>query len=262
MLDNHGRPSAARSGDVDVSSIGRIDHVEAMQIAAVENARFTAALRALRPDDWRKPTDCTRWDVQALAAHVTGSARAQASPREFVRQVRAGRPLLAEIGTGAWWDGMNEIQVRERRGLSATELVHEWVTAAPRALDARTKLPRPIARLPLLKLPPPVGRQPLAYLFDIGFTRDLWLHRVDLTRAAGTTFDVDAEHDGRIVADIVAEWSTTHGEPFVLNLSGAAGGRYFNGSGGEEVELDAVEFCRVLAGRSSRGGVLSHSLPL
>ncbi|MDT4893744.1 MAG: hypothetical protein QOE97_2779, partial [Pseudonocardiales bacterium] len=217
---------------------------------------------ALRPDDWAKPTDCARWDVRALAAHVVGSAAGQASPREFVRQVRAGRPVVAEIGAKYWWDGMNEIQVRERETLTVDGLMAEWDSSSGRALRARSKLPRLIAKLPLLNLPEPVGRKPVAYLFDMGFTRDLWMHRIDLTHAAGTTFEADATHDGRIIADLVAEWAATHGEPFTLELSGQAGGRYSSGEGGETVALDAIEFCRILAERVPGEGVLRHPLPL
>jgi len=247
---------------VDVTTIPRIKHAEAMQTAAVENGKFAAALRSLQPGDWAKPTDCARWDVRALAAHVVGSAAGQASPREFARQARAGRPVVAEIGAQNWWDGMNEIQVREREALTTDELIAEWDTSSERALRARTKLPRPIAKLPLLKLPAPVGRKPVSYLFDMGFTRDTWMHRIDLTHAAGTPFEADADHDGRIVADLVAEWSSTHGEPFTLALSGPAGGLFASGIGGERVELDAIEFCRILAERVPGEGVLRHPLPL
>jgi hypothetical protein len=59
---------------VDVTTIRRIKHAEAMQITAVESRKFAAALRNLQPGDWGKPTDCARWDVRALAAHVVGSA--------------------------------------------------------------------------------------------------------------------------------------------------------------------------------------------
>jgi uncharacterized protein (TIGR03083 family) len=247
---------------VDVRSIPRIQHSEAMQIAAAENRKFATALGDLRPGDWTKPTDCSRWNVHALAAHVIGAAAGQASPREFYRQVRAGRPVVTEIGAEYWWDGMNEVQVRERAARSASELITEWDEASPRALRARSKLPRLVSKLPLLKLPPPVGRQPLSYLFDIGFTRDVWMHRVDLTQAAGTPFDADATHDGRIVADIVAEWATTHGEQFTLQLTGPAGGVFRSGTDGEEIELDAIQFCRTLAERLPGLGVLRHPLPL
>jgi uncharacterized protein (TIGR03083 family) len=245
----------------DVHRIPKIDHDEAMRITAVENRKFADLLRSFDVDDWNRPTDCAPWNVRALASHVIGSAAGQASPLEFVRQVRKGRPLVAEAGE-FWWDGMNELQVIERNQRDTSELVAEWDTDSARALRARTRLPRPIARLPLLKLPVPVGRQAVSYLFDMGFTRDVWMHRVDLARATGKHLDLDPRHDARIVADIVAEWSGTHGEACNLDLSGPAGGRYSAGHGGEDVCIDAVEFCRILAGRGTGQGVLRHPLPL
>ena len=116
--------------------------------------------------------------------------------------------------------------------------------------------------MPLLNLPAPVGRQSVSYLFDVGFTRDVWMHRIDLTRATGRTLDLDSEHDGRLVADIVAEWAGTHGEPFTLSLGGPAGGQFRSGTGGEHVEMDAAEFCRILAERGEGTGILRHHLPL
>jgi len=246
----------------DTKAIPRIGHREAMEIAAVENRKFGEQLRSFAPEDWAKPTDCARWDVRALAAHVVGSAAGQASLREFVRQVRKGRPINAEIGAENWWDGMNELQVRERASLSNEELIAEWDTISVPAVRARSKLPRPIARLPLLNLPEPVGRVPVAYLFDVGFTRDVWMHRVDLAGATGKAIDVDAEHDGRIVADIVAEWAGLHGEPFTLTLEGPAGGVFEQGSGGQTYSLDATQFARILAMRAEGNGVLRHKLPL
>jgi uncharacterized protein (TIGR03083 family) len=246
----------------DVTTVPRISHSEAMGIAEVENNKFAALLRSFEPGDWTKPTDCALWDVRALAAHVVGSAAGQASPREFLRQVRTGRPLVAEIGGQFWWDGMNQLQVRERANFSAEQLAAEWDDASPRALRARTRLPRLIASLPLLNLPAPVGRKPLSYLFDVGFSRDVWMHRIDLARATTKDLDVDADHDGRLVADLVAEWASTHGEPFLLTLGGPAGGQFRAGSGGEHVEMDAIEFCRILAERGHGSGVLRHHLPL
>ncbi|MGH9080003.1 MAG: maleylpyruvate isomerase family mycothiol-dependent enzyme [Acidimicrobiales bacterium] len=246
----------------DVTTVPRITHDEAMRIAAVENTKFAGLLRSFEPTDWAKPTDCVLWDVRALAAHVVGSAAGQASPREFFRQVRKGRPLVAEIGGKFWWDGMNELQVRERAGLRTEQLVAEWDATSTRALRTRTGLPRPIARLPLLNLPAPVGRQPLSYLFDVGFTRDVWMHRIDLATATAKRLDIDPDHDGRIVADLVAEWASTHGEPFTLTLGGSAGGQFRAGTGGEHVDSDAIEFCRIVAERGHSTGILRHPLPL
>jgi hypothetical protein len=70
------------------------------------------------------------------------------------------------------------------------------------------------------------------------------------------------DHDGRLVADIVAEWAGIHGQPFELVLEGAAGGKYSQGLDGQRVEIDALDFIRTLSGRLEGTGVLSHALPL
>jgi hypothetical protein len=71
-----------------------------------------------------------------------------------------------------------------------------------------------------------------------------------------------ADHDGRLVADIVAEWAEVHGQSFELVLDGPAGGKFTQGVGGERVEIDALSFIRTLSGRLPGAGVLSHPLPL
>jgi uncharacterized protein (TIGR03083 family) len=247
---------------IDVTSIMRIDHDEAMRITAVENAKFGDLMRSLSPEQWSQPTECTRWDVRAMAAHLVGSAASQASPREFFRQKRGGKPICRELDSPFWWDGMNELQVRERASCTTEQLIAEWTTASADALASRTKMSRPIARLKLLNLPHPVGRQPLAYLFDTGFTRDVWAHRIDIAHALGTEPDHDAAHDGRLLADIVAEWGATHGQPFTLVLEGPAGGTYVQGVDGETIHISVVDFVRTLAERTTGSGVLQHTLPL
>lgn len=248
---------------IDVTAVPRIKHDEAMAIAAVETRKVAEAIDAIDGDDWGKATDCTLWTVHGLVSHIVGSAAGQASPREFVRQVRAGKPVRKELGLQYWWDGMNEVHVRERAGRTPAELAAEWDRNSAKALAARAKLPRPIARLPLLKLPEPFGRKPVAYLFDVGFTRDAWMHRIDLAQATGRPFDADPDHDGRIVADLIAEWATTHGRPFTLELSGPAGGTFSAGTGGEHIAMDAIELCRVLAERAPGHGLIhDHPMPL
>jgi hypothetical protein len=41
----------------------------------------------------------------------------------------------------------------------------------------------------------------------VGFTRDVWCHRIDICHATGRPMDLKPDHDGRLVADIVAEWA-------------------------------------------------------
>jgi uncharacterized protein (TIGR03083 family) len=254
------------AGATPASQIKRIGHQEAMEITAVENRRLLDLLNEIESNAWTLPTDCARWDVRAVVLHLIGSAEAQASPIEFGRQVISGRSLTAEVNGTHWVDGLNEAQLRARSGLSNADLAPRWEKVAGAALKARTKMPALLRRLPLLPLGEALGTdlgwQPLGYLFDIGFTRDVWMHRIDLARALGKVPDLSADHDGRLIADIVAEWAGLHDEPFTLELEGPAGGRYTARGGGSPTVIDAVEFCRVLSGREQGDGVLRHALPL
>jgi uncharacterized protein (TIGR03083 family) len=243
-----------------------IGHDEAMRLTAVENERLHALLRSLDDQQWTAATDCTGWTVRDVAVHVIASAQGQASPVEFARQVIAGRRLTDEIGGSHWVDGLNEAQLRARTGWTPAMLPDAWQRHSAAALRARRRMPAPVRALPLLPigtgLGVHIGWQPLRYLFDIGFTRDGWTHRIDIARAAGVAPELSAEHDGRIIADIVAEWSRRHGRPYTLTLTGPAGGTFRAGDGGEPQTVDAVEFVRILSGRADGPGILRHKLPL
>ena len=132
------------------------------------------------------------------------------------------------------------------------------------AAAARWRAGRRLMRRIPLKQPMPNGTietWQLGYLLDVILIRDPWMHRVDISRAVGRPMVSTADHDGRIVADVVAEWAGRHGQPFTLLLTGAAGGSYVQGTGGPDLELDAVEFCRILSRRAVGDGLLTESVP-
>ena len=256
----------SESTTVSALEIPRIRHAEAMRITATEHGRLLDQVRALGQEDWQAATDCPPWTVRDMVVHLIASAQAQANPAEFARQVWRGRPLTAEIGGQHWVDGLNEAQLRARTTWTTEQLGQRWQKASAAALAARRRMPAPIRALPLLPLGSSLGIdlgwQPLGYLFDMGFTRDVWMHRVDIARAVGRPLVLTAEHDGRIVADIIAEWAELHTDPFTLELHGPAGGRYAARGGDAPVSLDAVDFVRILSGRGDGDGVLRHKLPL
>ncbi len=239
----------------------RIARPEARVLAEEEFRRFADLLATLSPEEWTTETDCTGWDVRKVALHILGSGEAQASFPTFVHQLRRGVPLNREIDSHHWVDGMNELQIRERAHLSNLQVVEQMTAIGPRAVKGRWRTPPPMRYLPI-PFGPPIGWTPLKYLLDVGFTRDVWAHRIDICAAIDRPMELTADHDGRLVADIVGEWASIHDVPFELVLEGPAGGMFSQGTDGERVEIDAITFIRILSGRLPGTGVLAHPLPL
>ena len=242
-----------------IEKVPALDHDEAGVLAAVENERFVRLVSALSAEDWTRATDCPEWDVRAMASHVLGAMEGNVSLREFLHQLRAGKKVA---GDRPDIDGMTEVQVRERVHLGPKHLVHSLAEMAPRAARARRRVPSPLRRLPMnVEVEKVMERWSLGYLFDVIMTRDTWMHRVDIARATGHALQLSADHDGRIVSDVVVEWARRHGEPFTLHLLGPAGGTFSQGENGAELSLDAVDFCRTLSGRAPATGLLAQQVP-
>ena len=236
-----------------------LDRPTAMRLAATEYQRFTALLQSLAPDDWSRPTECSPWDVRDMAAHILGMAEMAASFWEGRRQQReaAKRP-------GPFIDALTALQVEERRSLTPSEITAKLGEIGPRAARARRRVPGLVRRrtLPGDVTPDEVEESwTLGFLIDIILTRDPWMHRVDICRATGREMHLTADHDGQLVADVVAEWTARHGRPYSLHLTGPAGGQWAVGPGGQAYEMDAVEFCRLLSGRGTASGLLAVQVP-
>ena len=247
---------------VRVDDIAPINHLEAMKLAEAEYKRFTDMLGELQPGDWSKQTVNTAWNVKQLVAHVLGFAESNASFRVFAKAMRAGKKRAAEKGYDHFIHGTNEVQVEERDHLSPAELVERWNVTWPKALKGRRRFP-PFLRWIPLDFGPIIGKKPMgSYLMDVVFTRDTWMHRIDICRAVGLDPVLTSQHDGRLIEDMVAEWARVNGISFVLHLEGPAGGTFVSGDGGDELTIDAVQWIWILSGRASGTGLLEKELPL
>jgi len=237
-----------------------LDRTVAMRLAAEEYARFGAALRQLSPEDWQKPTCNTGWDVRAMAGHVLGMTHMSASLLEQTRQMRQ-----AHRRGGVFIDALTALQVERNAALSPTDLLDRLARLAPKAVRGRRRMPTLMRRRPMPEKqfinPPEPETWSYAYLVDVILTRDPWMHRSDLAEATGRPMQLTADHDGVLVADVVTEWAGRHGQPCSVRLTGPAGGTWTFGDGGPEVEMDAVDFCRVLSGRGIPGGLLETAVP-
>lgn len=238
--------------------VATLRHDDWMRAAEEEYGRLLAQLGTLSHDDWRRPTDCIEWDVRQMVAHLVGAAEGNASIREGIRQFRLGRrrkqPGQDDV------DGINAVQIEERADATPAALVTALADVAPRAVRARRRIPAPVRSL-RVPFGPPLGVRPVGYLMDRIYTRDAWMHRIDIARATGAPLRVTAEHDGRLVADVVEEWARAHRQPYDLVLTGPAGGRFVRGARGERIMLDAVEFARVMSGRGTGDGLLTTTVP-
>jgi uncharacterized protein (TIGR03083 family) len=236
-----------------------LDRPTLMRLAGTEYERGADLLRSIGSDRWTSPTECPGWDVRALASHVLGMAEMAASIREGARQQK-----LANRRGGLFIDTLTALQVEERLDMTPAEVTARFQVVGPKAARARRRTPWFIRRR-RMPIDQPVGDivEPwtLGYLIDTILTRDPWMHRIDLSRAAGVDLEVTAAHDGVLVADVVTEWAARHGKSVDLTLTGAAGGSWQFGTDGPSLELDAIEFCRTLSGRTLATGLLTTEVP-
>ena len=239
-----------------VDAIPPLDHDEAMELAEAEISRLLALVDDLRADEWQRPTDCTGWTVRDMLGHLLGMMKLQADPEERDRQIKTAAELAHRSGQLRLTE-MTALQVREQADLSTDSLRHGLYETATRGLAARRALPAGLRTAPYDSELPGEGMWTLGYLFDIIHTRDPWLHRVDICRATDQGLFLTAEHDGRIVENVVADWAPRHGRPFILELTGPAGATFTAGTDGVHLRMDAIEFCRTLSGRETGTGILA-----
>lgn len=197
-----------------------------------------------------------------MVGHLIGAAEANASVRENLRQQAWGARHRGEHSDNPL-DAVNFLQVSEHRSLTPPERVSRLTALAPRAVNGRMRLPRLLHRVsvPISQSGSSAGLPPhlrLGHLMDTVYTRDVWMHTLDVARATGRAVDLSDPVNARIVADVVREWALQHGQPVELTLTGPCGGRFVAGTDGERMELDAVDFCRALSGRTPGPGLLHH----
>ncbi|NND73495.1 MAG: maleylpyruvate isomerase family mycothiol-dependent enzyme [Ilumatobacter sp.] len=241
---------------IDLAARQPLERRAAVELGRVEYHRFVDTLESLDPDDWDRPTDCTGWAVRDVAGHLAGSMRTQTSLRNVIAEQRAVKRRAKTTGESEV-DAMTAIQVESVEHLDHAALIAQMRHDADRAAAGRRRPPNLMTRL--LKIPVDLGSiketWTLDFLIGTILTRDTWLHRVsDVAGAIGRPPHVDADHDGVIVADIAAEWTRRHGEPVDLHLTGPAGGHFAHGivtADTPRLELDAVEFCRILSERAA-----------
>jgi uncharacterized protein (TIGR03083 family) len=233
---------------VVASRLPRTDRDQAALIGEAEGRAALALLRQLGDRDWQRPTDCTEWDVRTLVSHLLAQCEDGLRLGTMLRRELVGRRRYpGKSGV----DAHMAAQVHDHLAEPGPELVERFGVLWPRAVQARRRRPGALRRIKVSSGVPGMPRFSIGYLLDIIYNRDLWMHRLDLARAAGQPFAV-ADHDRHIVEQVVRDlalgWSAA---PVALELTGPAGGEWLIGSGEPAalVRADAVACMRSLAGR-------------
>jgi uncharacterized protein (TIGR03083 family) len=247
--------------------IPSLTHHEAAEMALAELERFLALVESLGSDDWEKPTVCPLWNVRQILAHVTGAAASFARWSEFKRQNNRHlqRPYR-EVGF-SMLDALNQIQVDDRATASPAELINELRDVGPRAIAVRKRLPL-LLRALRLPMPPLGGIVPLGYLTDLIYTRDMWMHRLDICRATGREMVQTPQHAGRITALVVRDLDKQltpklAGQAVAYELSGISGGHWRVGKSPRpiaSITMDVLDFHLLAAGRLPANELPSHVL--
>jgi uncharacterized protein (TIGR03083 family) len=239
-----------------------MDKATAMKLAAVEYDRVTALFAALTPEQWTLPTDCTGWDVRAMAGHMLGMVQMLATVPELVRQQISSQRRAKKSGT-VNIDALTELQVEKNAALTPADVVEQMRDLAPKALRGRRRMPGLVRRQRMSELQR-IGDSDewwtMGYLLDVILTRDPFMHRLDIARATGIPPTTTPDHEGVLVDDVVHEWAERHGQPFRLELSGPAGGTWGDGDQ-PPIVMDAFDFLRALGGRGAAPGLLRHQVP-
>jgi uncharacterized protein (TIGR03083 family) len=240
---------------LDAAQIPALSHDEAARMAFAEYVQFLAVIESLGADDWTKPTACTLWNVRQLLAHAAGAAAGYTSWSEFNHQWSPWSQRAYRRHGYSFLDALNQIQVDDRADATPAELIAELRVVVPRAIATRRRLP---AWLRALRIPFPIaGLSRLDYLTDLIYTRDMWIHRLDLCRATGRVMVLSPEHDGRIVAlelrDLARQLQRKRpAVTLVYELSGPAGGAWRIGSStvpDATIRMDTLDFNLLASGR-------------
>jgi uncharacterized protein (TIGR03083 family) len=237
-----------------------------MTMSAEELRRFLVLVESLGDEDWSQQTACSLWTVKDIVAHQAAHVSGFISLRNYIDQVNPAVLRPYRQNGMSILDAMNQAQVDLRRHRTPAELIAEIRDAAPRSLKGRDRIP---AFLRALTLPLPGLDQPrsLGYLFDLIYTRDMWMHRIDICSATGRKMPLDSAYDGRTVALIVRDLAQKcgrglNGRSAILELTGAAGGSYRigrNPTPAATIEMDALAFCVLTSGREKAANVLTSA---
>lgn len=229
-----------------VEDLSGMTHSEAMELGRHQLDALVGELKKLDAEDWERPTDCERWSVRDIVAHVLGWMQTLPSPAESIRLRKASFAYRKEMDGSL--DSQNEAMVLARRHMSPDRLIAELESAAPKFMTFRKRAGVAIGYVPLFVNQ--VGVTNARFLLGQIFTRDHYMHRIDISKATGKEMELGPS-EKRLVRDLARHWGRSSKADARLHLTGPAGGDFVSGTGDRAtITGDAIEFSRLLAKRA------------
>ena len=228
--------------------IPEASNAEWSEIARAQQDALVALLHDLGQEDWYADTECEGWTVKDIAAHVVAWADAMVWPHKYLALAREAKRRRSDFADDL--DAQNALQVERARSTPPVEIVVRMTKVFPTFLKVRRRvLAGPLSPI---KVVGPLGEpMTLRFLGNKVFSRDHFMHRIDISRAVGRELNY-VPADTLMVADGAKEWAAKHGADARLELAGPIGGTYTAGSGERTtIRGDAVDFMRFLAGRGT-----------
>ena len=233
---------------------GRLERIpeattaEWSEIARAQQDAYMALLHDLRQEEWDADTECEGWTVKDIAAHVVAWADAMVWPHKYLVLAREAKRRRGDFTDDL--DAQNAVQVERARTTPPVEIMARTAEVFPTFLKVRRRLLA--GPLSPIKVAGPKGEpMTLRFLGNKVFSRDHFMHRVDISRAVGRELNY-VPADSLMVADAAKEWAAKHGVNARLELGGPIGGTYIAGAGERAtIRGDAVDFMRFLSGRGT-----------
>ena len=219
---------------------------ELLRIGAYQNEQMLRLLRTLDDDEWNAPTDCDRWTVKDIVAHLIGWAECFASFKEFRHQFAASIKRRKELGNPV--NAQNEQQVEDRRHLTPEQTIDRFDSAMSKFLSFRMTVGKYLRYMPYYD-PSIIKYSNLGYISRVIFTRDMFMHRIDIACATNRPVALEKE-DHALIADVLRDWARRHDVDATIDLGPM--GIFIAGEGGRaRIVGDAPAFARVMTGRDT-----------
>ena len=218
---------------------------ELLRIGAYQNEQMLRLLRTLDDEEWNAPTDCDRWTVKDIVAHLIGWAECFASFKEFRHQFAASIKRRKELGNPV--NAQNEQQVEDRRHLTPEQIIDRFEVALTRFLSFRMNVGKFMHYMPYYD-PSIIKYSNIGYISRVIFTRDMFMHRIDIACATNRPVPLERE-DHALMADVLRDWARRHDIDATIDLGEL--GIFVAGQGGRaRIVGDAPTFARVMTGRA------------